>query len=144
VHDRCGMPIASCTLTLARGGFRAICLFQQDSELSGDIDSVVASVSKGEIPAGLLEKVKATLAEKRKDVKPWHQFADVRRAKQPKNFNEVTSRVSGNISKYSSNYFFIWLALVRRTALSLRSLSPSTRTAGTLSTTTWYTALPAV
>ena len=85
----------------------------EEVELSGEIDSVVDAVSKGEVPPGLIEKVKATLEEKKKQVKPWQQFADVRKASKPKTFAEMTSRVSHNISKYSANYFFIWLALVR-------------------------------
>mmetsp|Transcript_4941 Transcript_4941/g.12832 ORF Transcript_4941/g.12832 Transcript_4941/m.12832 type:complete len:196 (+) Transcript_4941:43-630(+) len=81
-------------------------------ELSGDMDSMVAAVSKGEIPDGLFDKVKSTFNEKRKNVKPWQEFADVRRASKPKTFGDVTSRVTHNVSKYSANYFFIWVTLV--------------------------------
>ena len=45
-------------------------------------------------------------------VRPWAEFLNVRNISKPKSSGEAVGRVLGNISRFQSNYLFVFLGLV--------------------------------
>eukprot|EP00729_Bicosta_minor_P015170 gene15170-15565_t len=73
------------------------------TEISGDIDTAVVDTDVA-LQASFMERAKGYVDEKKKDMKPWSEFANFRTMQTPKDLGQTTSRVYHNVGVYKSNY----------------------------------------
>ena len=80
-------------------------------EISGEIQSVIAPGGV-DATSSRLQRAKAWLGQKRSEVKPWHEFLNVKKISKPNSAAEVTHRIIVNSRTYQANYILISLGLV--------------------------------
>ncbi len=61
---------------------------------------------------GKLQAGKEWIQGKHSGVQPWAEFLNVKRVSKPKNTADVTKRLIFNVTRFQSNYLFVFLGLV--------------------------------
>jgi len=79
-------------------------------EISGEIQSVIAPGGL-DATASRFQRAKAWFGQKRSEVKPWHEFLNVKKISKPSSAAEVTHRIIANTRTYQANYILISLGL---------------------------------
>ena len=61
---------------------------------------------------GKLQAGKEWIQGKHSGVRPWAEFLNVKNVSKPKNAGDVTKRLVSNVTRFQSNYLFVFLGLV--------------------------------
>ena len=80
-------------------------------EISGDIQSALLP-DEGESNASKIQRAKTWLMQKRSELKPWHEFLNIKKISRPNSAAEITRRIIANSKTYQANYVLIVLALL--------------------------------
>eukprot|EP00039_Didymoeca_costata_P000629 m.46564 g.46564 ORF g.46564 m.46564 type:complete len:206 (-) comp10386_c0_seq2:2377-2994(-) len=81
------------------------------SSMTGDIEVIKEVIGENEEVLGYYGRFKSFVLTKRKELKPWGQFANIARMKKPANMSETMKRVSHNVETFQANYIFVMLIL---------------------------------
>ncbi len=77
--------------------------------------TMITQEGAGETEGGIFGKLQAGkewIQGKHSGVQPWAEFLNVKRVSKPQGTADVTKRLVSNVSRFQSNYLFVFLGLV--------------------------------